>query len=127
MRTVVIASCLVLQVTAGSAQPNIGIGAQSCGEWARAVADSATDVKALIRKSLTTAWVQGYVLGATVVFGTQAKAEGLPAPNYESVPDIDSVELWLTKHCKARPLDAVARAATELYGEVIAGAPKLKQ
>ncbi len=62
-----------------------------------------------------------------MTFGNQAKSMSLQAPNYDALPDIPSVELFLTKHCKAKPLDAIAQAATELFGEVIARATKLKQ
>ena len=114
MRSLVFASALLLIATPAFTQDNmyVGVGKQTCGYWvtARKAGSSDTSAKTLLRESVVTSWVQGFVVGVWAREGGQRASF--------SVPDGPTMQVWLDKYCADRPLELVMQAAIQLVTEI---------
>jgi hypothetical protein len=76
----------------------------SCGAWARSATDKGTRMQYQW-------WFRGFVSGYN--YATPANQVAL-----DKMPDMDTLDLYIDKYCREKPLNAFIGAAFELVGEL---------
>ncbi len=82
----------------------VGAGSVSCGKYLEQVEDSSS-------KSLHISWAQGFLSGMNI-------ADKFSGNKLHSLPDSETIQLYLSNFCKNNPLEYPYAGAVTLFREL---------